>query len=565
MGKLKTQPETVTQGDLPLERIYRWERERASQVFLIQPYGGGKVRQWTWAEAVGESRRMAAYLTAQNWPPGSNVAILAKNCAWWILADIAIWMAGHVSVPIYASLKPESARQILEHSEAKACFLGATEEKEMAGALSAGILTISLPTATGQGTVSWDGIAARTTPLSESPPRSVSDLATIIYTSGTTGMPKGVRHTFGAFTYNGKALLKYIGLGPEQRVLSYLPLAHIVERMGVEMFSLYLGTAIYFTEGVERFVADLQRARPTIFLSVPRLLEKFQQNVFARIPERRLALLFRIPVVSGLVKRRILAALGLSSVQFAACGAAPLRPEVLRWYRNLGLNLAEGYGMTETLVTHLPAPGTVRPGWVGAAIPGVEARLGEHSELQIKSPMNLLGYYKNPQATEDAFLADGFFHTGDVCEIAPDGQLKIIGRLKEQFKTSKGKFVAPAPIEGKLAAHSEIEGCCVIGAGLSSPFAVVILSEEAQAHARDSAGRAGVEKSLAAILEETNRQLDHHERLAFIAVGDGAWNIANGFMTPTLKLKRALIEARYMPRAEDWEGRHRPVVWEGVE
>jgi long-chain acyl-CoA synthetase len=555
----------VTQDDLPLERAYRWERERASQVFLTQPYGGGKVRQWTWAEAIGESRKVAAWLKAQNWPPGSNLAILSRNCAWWILADLAIWMAGHVSVPIYPSLKPQTVRQILEHSEAKACFLGATDEREMAGlALPAGVCAIALPTATDSAPASWDALLAATPPPADSPTRPASDLATVIYTSGTTGTPKGVMHSFAAFSYNATTLAGLWGIAWEQRILSYLPLAHIVERVGVEFLSLLYGWHIFFSEGVETFIKDLHRARPTVFLSVPRLLQKFQQNVFAKISQHKLEILFKIPLVNRLVKRRILTELGLSTVRLAACGAAPLPPEIFRWYRNLGLNLAEGYGLTETLVTHLPAPGTMRPGYVGAAISAVEARLGEHSELQIKSPMNMLGYYKDPQTTRDSFLADGFFRTGDVAEIASDGQVKIVGRIKEQFKTSKGKYVAPAPIESKLMAHPAVEACCLMGAGLPSPFGVVLLSAEARARRQDPQARAALEASLTALLEQTNGQLDPHERVAFLAIVDGPWSVGNGLMTPTLKLKRPLLEARYQPLVEDWRARNRPIVWESV-
>ena len=548
-------------NDLPLERVYRWERERASQVFLTQPHGGN-VRQWTWAEAIGESRRVAAWLEAQNLPAGSHIAILSKNCAWWILADLAIWMAGHVSVPVYPSLKPETARQILEHSEAKACFMGATDERAMAGlALPDGVSAIALPTAD-PGESTWDRIVSVTSPLTASPARAASDLATIIYTSGTTGLPKGVMHTFASLSCNAKTLAEFIGLGAEERILSYLPLAHIVERVAVEYMSLFLGSRIYFTEGLQTFIRDLESARPTLFLSVPRILIKFQQGVFAKMPQHKLEMLLHIPVVSGLLKRRILTGLGLNTVRSAACGAAPLAPDVLQWYRRLGLNLAEGYGMTETLVTHLPAPDAVRPGYVGGPIPGVEQRLGEHSELQIKSPMNMLGYYKDEQGTRDAFLEDGFFRTGDVAAIAPDGQLKLIGRIKEQFKTSKGKYVAPAPIENKLETYPAVEACCVMGAGMASPFAVAVLSEEARARACDPKERAALEASLAAFLEETNRHLDPHERVAFMAIANGPWSVANGFLTPTLKLKRPLVEARYRELAKEWQKRNRPVIWE---
>ena len=563
MGKIKTQPEFLADNDLPLQLLYQWERERGGQVFLTQPHSRGKVREWTWVEAASESRRMAAYLKARNLEPGSRVAILSRNSAWWVLADLAIWMAGYVSVPIYPSLRPDSVRRILEHSEARACFLGATDEREMARlAFPPGMYAIALPPVPPAGMDSWDSIVAATPPLASSPSLPASALATIIYTSGTTGAPKGVLHTFGAFSYNAKTLAGQLALTTPQRLLSSLPRAHIVERVGVEFLALLLSSRIFFTEGIETFVTDLRRAQPTIFLSVPRLLQRFQQGVFAKVPQPRLELLFRVPLVSRLVKHRILTQLGLSTVRFAASGAAPLPLEILLWYRQLGLNLAEGYGMTETLITHLPVPENLRPGYVGCAIRGVEARLGESAELQLKSPMNMLGYYKDPEGTRASFTADGFFHTGDVAEIATDGQLKIIGRIKEQFKTSKGKYVAPAPIESWLMVHASVEACCLMGAGLASPFAVVLISEQARRQCREPQSRMALEQSLGVLLEETNQHLAPHERVAFIAIANGPWTVANGLMTPTLKLKRALLERRYQALVEDWTSRNRPVVWE---
>jgi long-chain acyl-CoA synthetase len=330
----------------------------------------------------------------------------------------------------------------------------------------------------------------------------------------------------------------------------------------MEFLALRLNSRVFFTEGIETFVSDLQRAQPTLFMSVPRLLLKFQQGVFAKVPKQKLEFLLRVPLVSRLVKHRVLTQLGLSTVQYAASGAAPLPIETLQWYRRLGLNLAEGYGMTETLITHLPTPENLRPGYVGGAIRGVEARLGEGAELQLKSPMNMLGYYKDPEGTRDSFTADGFFHTGDVAEIAPDGQLKIIGRIKEQFKTSKGKYVAPAQIESRLIIHAAVEACCLMGAGLNSPIAVALISEEARRQCSQPQARAILEESLSALLSETNQHLASHERVAFIAIVDGPWTVANGFMTPTLKLKRTLLEQRYQALVDNWKVRNRPIVWE---
>jgi long-chain acyl-CoA synthetase len=553
----------ITEEDLPLSRLYRWERERAERVFLTQPFGGGKVRHWTWAQTADEVRRMAAYLKARDWEPGSCVAILSRNCAWWIMADLAIWMAGYVSVPIYPSLNCRTARYILEHSEAKGCFLGVTDDKEMATCgLPQDVHCIQLPTAPATGHAVWDAVVAATPPLSDSPKRALNDLATIIYTSGTTGIPKGVMHRFGAFSYFAKTASELLGLTSEERLLSYLPLAHIIERCACESFGWFLGFHVYFTEGIDTFLADLKRASPTIFPSVPRLLLKFQQGVFEKVPKRRLDNLLRVPILNRLVKKRILRELGLQAARYAASGAAPLPVEILLWYRNLGLELFEGFGMTETVVTHIPPPGHVRPGYVGSGIDGVEVKLGESSELMIKSPMNMLGYYRDPQGTRAAFAEDGFFRTGDVAQLDADGQVKIIGRLKEQFKTSKGKYVAPAPIEGQLMAHPAIESCCVMGAGLPSPFAVVVLSSDARKRCAAPEERQIVEQSLLEQMNDVNTESDPHERISFMAIVDGPWTVGNELLTPTLKIKRASLERRYLALCSDWQKCNSPVVWE---
>ena len=556
---------TVTNDDLPLSRLYRWERLRADRVFLTQPFGGGKVRDFNWQQVADEVRRMAGYLRARDWEPGSRVAILSRNCAWWIMADLAIWMAGHVSVPIYPSLNCRTARFILEHSEAKGCFLGATDDKEMTTCgLPPGVHCIAFPTAPPATQPVWDSVIAATPPLTDSPVRAADDLATIIYTSGTTGTPKGVMHRFTAFSYFAKTASELLGLTSEERLLSYLPLAHIVERCACEAFGLFLGFHLYFTEGIETFLVDLKRASPTVFPSVPRLFMKFQQGVFEKVPQRRLKKLLRIPLLNRVVKKRILNQLGLHAARYAASGAAPLPIEVLLWYRNLGLDLFEGYGMTETMITHLPIPGQVKPGYVGTAIEGVEAKLGDNAELMIKSPMNMLGYYKGPHGAREGFNEEGFFRTGDIVQMDSDGQVKIIGRAKEQFKTSKGKYVAPAPLESKLMALPAIEACCVMGAGLPGPFAVVILSPDARKMCGDPAAREALEQAVLEQLNVVNADVDPHERMRFIAIVDGPWTVANEFLTPTLKIKRSVLEGRYLPMVENWEKLKTPIVWESA-
>lgn len=540
----------VSGNDLPLQRAFRWESERGDRPFLTQPLGAA-VRDWTWAAAMDEARRVAAWLRAQPWEPGSRIAILSKNSAWWIMADLAVWMSGHVSVPIYPSLRPESVREILDHSGARACFVGAVEPETSAAAGQPGLVWIALPNAGAPLDFHWQALVEGNAPLGGFPTRPADDLATIIYTSGTTGTPKGVMHRFAAFAHDSAALTAMLGLDTPQRALSYLPLAHILERAGTEVISLRLGSHIFFTAGIDTFLDDLVRARPTIFLSVPRLLVKVQQGIFAHTPKEKLDRLLRLPGIRAYVKRRILRRLGLDHVRYAACGGAPMPPETLLWYRNIGLPLSEGYGMSETMITHLPKPDSVRPGCVGPAIEGVETRIGDDGELLIRSPMNLAGYYRAPELTAAAFTSDGFFRTGDRAAIDPDGQLRITGRLKEEFKTSKGKYVTPAPIESRLMEHPGIESCCVLGAGRPRPFAVIVLAAAVRAQCADPAGCASLENSLRAHLDAVNATLDHHERLCALVVADDAWTVANGLLTPTLKIRRAALEQRYRAALDD--------------
>ena len=388
------------------------------------------------------------------------------------------------------------------------------------------------------------------------------EIATIIYTSGTTGEPKGVMQTFQSLALMAKSMEPTIASdGSLDRILSYLPLAHIAERAIVEINCLYLPFHIFFAESQETFLKDLERARPTIFFTVPRLLIRFQQGVFEKVPQKKLDRLLRIPVMAGVAKRRILKGLALNSVRLAASGSAPLPVDLLLWYRRLGLNLVEGYGMTETGITHVPLPGRVRAAYVGHASPYAETRISSEGEIQIKGPMNLAGYYRNPSLTQASFTEDGYFRTGDRGEIDDDGRLRIVGRLKEEFKTSKGKYVIPAPIEQKLNACGLFEAVCVLGAAMTSPFAAVVLTPEKRALSRQPEARTVLERELAEELQRVNREFEHHEQLRFLAVASQPWTVDNGLLSPTLKVRRARIEERFTSLFSTWEHAGRTILW----
>ena len=554
---------------LALQRLYEWERTAPDRVVLTQPMGGGEVREFTWAQVMDPARRMAAWLKAQGLQPGDRVALISKNTAWWLMTDFAIWMAGGVSVPLYPTLAADTIGQIVGHSEARWLFIGKLDGwAGMKPGVPAGLPCIRMPLAPAMaempaGTVEWDDIVGRTAPLAGQPVRDGDELSTIMYTSGTTGMPKGVMHSFGTFAWSIDAGLKRITIDESARMISYLPLSHVAERTLVENGLISTGMHVFFAESLETFTQDLQRARPTVFFSVPRLWVKFQQGVSAKMPPAKLARLLKIPILNNIVRKKILGALGLDQCRFAAGGAAPMPPELLNWYARLGLPIVEVYGMTENCgVSHATLPGVQRPGTVGPAYEGVGCRIDPaNGEIQVKSEGLMLGYYKQPELTREAFTADGWLHTGDKGSLDAEGYLKITGRVKDLFKTSKGKYVAPAPIEDKLVMHSAVEACCVTGANLGQPLAVLMLNHEAIVKTRDAAGRSALETSLGEHLQKVNALLDPHEQLDSLIVVTEPWTVDNGFITPTFKVKRNRVEEVYSPRYEGWAGSRKPVIW----
>lgn len=547
-----------------LDDAYHWEKTTPDRVWLTQPVGDGKVETYTWAQAMDQVRRMAAHLQSLDLEPGSHIAMISKNCAHFFLADLAIWMAGHVSVALYPTLNAETIEYILDHSEAKMLFVGKLDDwGEIQKGIPKEMPCVSFPLAPPNDYETWDSIIAKTEPLQGNPRVKHEAPAIIVYTSGSTGRPKGVMHNFGAIAASVAGAESIFHATPEDRMLSYLPLAHVFERFCVEAQGIHTGMQIFFAESLETFVADLNRAQPTIFVSVPRLWLKFQLGIFQKMPPDKLARLLRIPLLNRVIKKKILTGLGLQHVRLAASGSAPIPPDLIQWYRNLGLELLEGYGMSEDFAySHATIPGKGRVGYVGSPMPGVEVKISEAGEILIKSPGNMMGYYKEPEMTAECYTEDGFFRTGDRGERDEEGRLRITGRVKELFKTSKGKYVAPAPIENLLNNHPGVELCCVTGAGNPQPYALILPAEELRPKLRDPAERQRFERELEALLASVNEKVEAFERLQFLTVVKEPWVIENGFLTPTMKIKRSTIEDNYSPMSETWYAAGKRVVWE---
>ncbi|MGB4344748.1 MAG: AMP-binding protein [Moraxellaceae bacterium] len=545
-----------------------WAQTTPDKVYMTQP-NNGQVEEFTWAQCADQVRRVATYLDSLGLPKGSSIGLLGRNSAHWILADLAIWLSGHVTVPLYPTLNGETAEYILEHSECRLLIIGKMDGKadgwrDIAPVIPADMPLIGLPMCPRKDIMQWDDIVARVEPRNDLPLPNPDSLATIVYTSGSTGQPKGVMHSFGTMVSVAGSLRDTYHVTNEERMLSYLPLAHVAERAVLETSSLYFGFSVFFSEGLETFQKDLQRAQPTIFFSVPRLWTKFYLGVNEKLPLEKQKKLFRIPILSGIIKRKIVKQLGLDKCRLAITASAPLPPNIIQWYRDLGLDLLDVYGMTENFgYSHGSRPGEVRVGYVGHCNPGVICRIAANGEVEVKSPGQMMGYYKNPEKTAEDMTEDGYLKTGDRGEVDEQGRLKITGRVKELFKTSKGKYVAPVPIEQKLNRHPKVEVICVTGPSQPQPFALLMLSLDAMAELEDARlDREQLTSDFNDLLKEVNASLEDHERLDYVVVVKDQWTMENGFLTPTMKIKRNIIEDRYLPNADHWVTIRQTVIWE---
>jgi long-chain acyl-CoA synthetase len=553
---------------LILDHIYEHEVGQANRVWLTQPTPDGQVVHYTWGQMMDQARRVAKHLKTLGFAPGARIAILSTNCAHFIMAELAIWMAGAVTVAIYPTETAANVRYVLEHSEASLLFVGKLEHwPSQAAAVPNDTPCIALPLAPQTAFETWDAIVASTEPLSGRPGRAPGDLAMLLYTSGSTGQPKGVMQSFGAITRVIECGLsdpvwKLAQKTEEQRLLSYLPLAHVYERSVICKMLLEGKAHVFFGDALATFMQDMQRARPTVFCSVPRLWLKFQQSVLMKMPAAQLDAMLDDPQAGPAVRNKVLAGLGLDQVQLAVSGSAPIPSSLLNWYRRLGLNLIEGYGMTEDFAYSTRTTSDFNAlGHVGVPAPGVEIRLAADGEILVKSPGQMVGYYKRPELDAESFTVDRFFRTGDLGERRSDGQLRIIGRKKEQFKTAKGKYVAPAPIENSLSAHPMVELAMVSGVGQRAPYGVLVIAEQLRPSLQDPAVREDVDLQLNKLLHEVNANLAAYEQLQFLVVAPEAWSIENGCLTPTMKIKRSRIEASLADQVGNWYERGRAVLW----
>ncbi len=544
-----------------LELFYKWEKSTPNTVYLRQPIRGQWI-EYTWREVGNQARKMATALQNMGVTKGTPVGLVSKNSAHWIMCDLAILMAGGVSVPFYPTLDAEKIKQVLDLSGAKILFVGKLDDwKSMKDGIGKDITCIAFPESPSEneaGFLKWNELCAKNPAKVDNYMPHIDDLCTIIYTSGTTGVPKGVMHSYYTMMspVDSSYSVLHVGSDGSNRFISYLPLCHIAERSVVESASIFSGGTVYFVESLDTFKDNLAYTRPTHFLAVPRIWTKFQQGILEKLPQKRLNFLLKIPIISGIIKNKIKKGLGLDKAKVCITGAAPMPISTIEWFKKIGINIQDAYGMTENTGCCSVAreQNILKQGTQN--LPDCEIKIDPSTqEVLMKSDWIMLGYYNEPTITANT-IKDGWLHTGDMGEYK-DGTLRITGRVKDQFKTSKGEFVVPVPIESKISENTLIEQVCLVGRGLAQPVALVVLSEIGKKSPKEQ-----VENSFKETLKSVNVQVQNWEKVDKFIISKNAWTIENGILTPTLKIKRNVLEDVFGSRLEKWASEKELVIWE---
>ncbi len=544
-----------------LENFLHWAQHTPEHLYLRQPIGDQYI-DYSYSAAASEVKKIAQFIQNTLKEGSKNVGILSKNSAHWMMADLAIAAAGGISVPFYATLTKDQLHQVLVHSECQILIVGKLDHWEkIKDGIPEHIQLIHTPESSEKTGTQWSDILKNTEEIKSLPKPKPEDIATIVYTSGTTGMPKGVMITYGGIEA-GINMAREIALldQPNTRFISYLPLCHIAERNFVEFAATAAGGTIHFVENLDTFSKNLASARPTHFLAVPRIWAKFQEGILLKIGgQKKLNLLLSIPIVKTLIQKKIQKGLGLDQTTLAVTGAAPISAELMIWFQKLGIFIQEAYGMTENMGLNALMPrNQIKLGSVGRIHPDCETRIDpETQEIQMRAPYNSIGYFKEPALTQELFTEDGWLKTGDQGKLDAEGFVSIIGRVKDNFKTAKGHYVAPAPIENKLNTHDYIEQVCVVGVNLPQPIVLIVLSALGK-----SMEQAEIQAGFEALRNEVNPALKNYEHLRKMVIVNEDWTIENECLTPTMKIKRPSIEQKYQANFEHWYAHPETIIYE---
>ncbi|EGR8989837.1 AMP-dependent synthetase [Vibrio vulnificus] len=544
----------------PSDMILKWAKERPHEVYLKQIINRQFV-EFTYSEVADKALRLVTALKELGAEPGDRIALISKNCAEWFICDLAMMLGDYVSVPIFPTAGADTIEYCITHSESKILIAGKLDDAAATQKVIDDLVdvkSIALPyDSAPHCQYQFTTLILQSEPSTDRPQHDDDKLMSLVYTSGTSGLPKGAMLTYGAFSWSVQQLINHIGIQPNDRLFSYLPLAHITERVYIFGSSIMGGVPTAFPESLDTFIEDVKMQRPTLFISVPRLWTLFQQRIQDKLPQKRLNFLLKIPFVSGLIKKKLADGLGLDQARVLGCGSAPVSPALLAWYHSVGLNITEAWGMTESFAySTLNYPFRAdKIGSVGNAGPGIELKIAADDEIMVRGKGLFSGYYKNDIATQEAFDKEGWLHTGDIGRLDVEGYLTIQGRKKDTFKTAKGKFVSPVPIENKLFEYSRVEMMCLIGLGLPAPILLVV------PHNFPNFDRDRYERTTKRVIAKMNAELESHEQIKGVLMIKDPWSIDNGILTPTLKIKRHVLEQKYHEVGQNWP-KDKLVVWE---
>ena len=546
-------------------KFYELENRHRDKPFLRQPFGDSW-EEFSYGEVGDYARKLATGLKSLGLRKNAHIGLISKNCREWIISDLAIMMAGYVSVPFFSNLTSDEIKNLLDFGDVDLLIVGKVEDWEnQKKGVPKKMPIISFPNYDGFSSVEdgyqWYDFINKHEPLKEPHQPDLDDTWTIIFTSGTTGDPKGVVLTYLALdktkVIHSQSNPLKVDFRGNNEFISYLPLNHIAERIVVEHTALRYGGQISFVENLESFAKNLQQVQPTIFFGVPRVWTKFQLGILEKVPQNKLNILLKIPILSSILKNKFKKALGLSKAKAIASGAAPL-PETLRtWFRKIDIDIINGYGMTENCAITSQLFVFNKPGSVGKAAAEVEIKIDpNNSEILMKGPFLMKGYYKLPELTKET-IKDGWLHTGDQGVIDKDGFLFVTGRVKDLFKTTKGKYIEPLVLESHFTDISEFEQICIVGLGLDQPICLGVLSEIGKEKTREE-----IKSLMTTHLDKINSKLLGYQKISTFVVVKHPWTVENGLTTPTMKIKRNQIDKVYDSSFSNWHKDQEKVIFE---
>ncbi len=548
-------------------KFYKWEKEFKDKPFLRQPFGD-KWEEYTWGEVGQMARKLASGLKSLGLRERAHIGLISKNCREWIIADLAIMIAGYVSVPFFPSLKGKELAYVMDFGDVDALFVGKIETwDEIKNDLPKDMPLISFPTYKGFSNITkgyqWFDFINKFEPLMEPNVPKLSDLWTIIFTSGTTGNPKGVMLSYLAndmtkvITEDSNPLK--INFSGDNDFISFLPLNHIAERVVVEHTCFRFGGTISFVESLETFSKNLQDVQPHVFFAAPRVWTKFQLGILSKFSQKKLDTFLKIPIISGIIKGKLKKALGLSRARATVSGAAPMQVTQIEWFRKIGVYITNGYGMTENcaICTQVDGRDFGKMDSVGKPQSRVEVKIdNSNGEILMRGPFLMDGYYKRKELTDET-LRGGWLHTGDKGFIDEDNYLHITGRVVDSFKTSKGKYIEPLTLEYYFGDIKELEEVCVAGLGMSQPLCLAQLSDIGREMSKEDLTNMLTEK-----FNEINSGLENYKKMSTLIIVKDKWTEENNAIGPTLKIKRGTIDKMYSSNYESWEEDKRNVIWE---